>query len=300
MTITLGVDVSHYQGNPNFAQVKASGNLFVCQKATESTNYVDPTYATNRRNAHGAGLVFGSYHFSRYGNVNAEADWFTSHAQVINGEFVMLDWEISAPDPVGWSLAWLKRVEANLGVKPFIYLNSAAMNGYNWGPVADSGYPLWLAKYDFVTTSPTTKWWPLAAMKQFSDRDSVPGIAGLCDHDVFYGSLDQLIAYTKGSISDMALTDADKGLIHSAVWQGPGDPNSGKGIWVADRVIATNDRVDHMSPLVDHTHDLVVQIASKVGQPVNVGTYQLSDQDKSDIANQVFNLIAQHMQSNTQ
>jgi GH25 family lysozyme M1 (1,4-beta-N-acetylmuramidase) len=161
MTITLGVDVSHYQGNPNFAQVKASGNLFVCQKATESTNYVDPTYATNRRNAHGAGLVFGSYHFSRYGNVNAEADWFTSHAQVINGEFVMLDWEISAPDPVGWSLAWLKRVEANLGVKPFIYLNSAAMNGYNWGPVADSGYPLWLAKYDFVTTPPTTKWWPI-------------------------------------------------------------------------------------------------------------------------------------------
>ena len=50
-----GIDVSHWQGPIDWPKVAAAGKKFVVMKATESTAFVDPTYATNHAGASAAG-----------------------------------------------------------------------------------------------------------------------------------------------------------------------------------------------------------------------------------------------------
>ena len=60
-----GIDVSHYQGTIDWARVAAAGKRFAFMKASDSTDYVDPTYVTNRAQAKLQGLKVGAYHFAR-------------------------------------------------------------------------------------------------------------------------------------------------------------------------------------------------------------------------------------------
>jgi len=75
-----GVDVSHWQNTIDWTKVAAAGKRFAIIKASESTTYVDPLYATNRARAQAAGLWTGAYHFAQpnaaVGDALAEADHF--------------------------------------------------------------------------------------------------------------------------------------------------------------------------------------------------------------------------------
>ncbi|WKL00296.1 GH25 family lysozyme [Paenibacillus amylolyticus] len=62
---TQGIDVSRYQGNIDWAKVKASGMTFVFIKATEGQTYTDPNYQKNVTSALAAGMLVGTYHFFR-------------------------------------------------------------------------------------------------------------------------------------------------------------------------------------------------------------------------------------------
>ena len=92
-------------------------------------------------------------------------------------------------DVVSWCKAWLERVEQQLKCKPLIYLNQALIKKYDWKPVADSGYGLWVAAYTYDPTKNTfiTGAWSFAAMQQWTNEQTVPGIAGKVDGDVFFG-----------------------------------------------------------------------------------------------------------------
>lgn len=193
----LGLDISHYQGTPNFAQVKAAGRSFVYIKATEGTGYVDPMFAANRKAAHSAGLVVGLYHFGRAGNVAAEVAFFLKTIGALQpGEFLVLDQEV--PNTVGWCKAWLDGVAAQAGVNPFIYMNQSSSTGLgmgDWSAVAKN-YGLILARYDNTpTVFNSVPYWGQPAMKQYSDAGTVLGVAGTCDVDSFNGTADQLLKY---------------------------------------------------------------------------------------------------------
>jgi lysozyme len=194
----LGVDLSHHNALPNFAQMRGGGVGFVIAKATESTSFADPMYATFRSGAEGAGLIFGAYHFARLGNAAAEAAYFLRVAAPRPGELVALDLEVavSGVDPVAWSVQWINAVKAATGCAPLIYLNRALANGHNWAPVQALGCGLWEAIYDGSQAPIAVGGWSIVAVKQFSDRASVPGEGGLVDEDVFEGSLDALRRYT--------------------------------------------------------------------------------------------------------
>jgi GH25 family lysozyme M1 (1,4-beta-N-acetylmuramidase) len=196
-----GVDVSHHQGAIDWPAVAASGWAFAVIKATEGTGYVDPALAANRAGARAAGLVVGLYHFARAGDPVAEANYFASTVGALSaGEFIALDWEVQAANPVAWCKAWLDRATACLGPRPLIYLNQSTMASYDWAPVAaDSG--LWEAKYDGSPSAPVTAHWAFAAMKQYGSTGSVPGIGGPCDVDEFYGTAAQLRAYGAAGIA---------------------------------------------------------------------------------------------------
>jgi GH25 family lysozyme M1 (1,4-beta-N-acetylmuramidase) len=193
----LAIDIANYQGTPDFAAVHGANIGLVFIKATEGTNYVNPTFAANRAHAHANGVSTGFYHFARSADPIAEADYFCNTVGTLTrGEMVALDWEVTSTDPVTWSLRWLQHVESRLGVKPLIYMNQSTVSGFNWGPVVANNNGLWLAKYDFDANSvPTVAHWPFVAIKQYSDKGSVSGVAGGVDLDVFEGDAATLAKY---------------------------------------------------------------------------------------------------------
>ena len=83
--IYAGIDVSEWQGNIDFTEVKNSGIDIVYIKSSEGTRYIDPYFRTNYNSAKENGLNIGFYHFMTATTENeaiAEARFFAS---VVNG-----------------------------------------------------------------------------------------------------------------------------------------------------------------------------------------------------------------------
>ena len=84
---TKGIDVSHFQGNVDWAKVKATGAAFAFAKATEGTATIDKMFATNWPAMKNAGLLRGAYHFF-HGSKDAtdQANFFLSKFSVVAGD----------------------------------------------------------------------------------------------------------------------------------------------------------------------------------------------------------------------
>src|SRR6476661_5889179 len=67
ITLTQGIDISHYQGTIDWNQVAADPKAikFAFMKATEDVTYTDPTFNTNIAGAKAAGILAAPYHFCR-------------------------------------------------------------------------------------------------------------------------------------------------------------------------------------------------------------------------------------------
>lgn len=57
----FGVDIASWQGNPDFARLKAEGHEFAITKTTGEQNYVNPLWRGNRDRARAADLIVGTY-----------------------------------------------------------------------------------------------------------------------------------------------------------------------------------------------------------------------------------------------
>jgi len=213
----LGNDISHYQ-TVNWTTYKNNTN-FVIIKATEGNGYTDTSFASFRTNARANNIPLGYYHFARpdLGNTpQQEADYFCnlidSSGGIQVGEIVCLDYEVSYGDPVNWCKEWMDIVKAHYGgrITPFIYLNQSHTTGYNWTSVVNAGYLLWLASYTGnpnINTGNTGAWSSMT-MQQWTSSQSVPGLSGGVDGDVFFGSLNLFKSYgyqaTAGNASPSA------------------------------------------------------------------------------------------------
>lgn len=202
MAITLGNDISGWQGDVNF-DVYKNNTQFVIVKASEGVNFKDSKLDRNKSEARRVGLLLGYYHFARptYGNSpEAEADKFlNSIGDFREGELLCLDFEETFGDAVNWCKKFLDYVSGKLnGYKPLIYMDQSRVSNYNWKPLVDASYGLWIAAYTYDPNNNNFKKgaWPFAAMQQWSNRQGVPGIAGGVDGDVFFGDLETLKKYT--------------------------------------------------------------------------------------------------------
>jgi GH25 family lysozyme M1 (1,4-beta-N-acetylmuramidase) len=197
-----GVDVSHWQNTISWSKVAAAGKSFAIIKATESIDYVDPLYATNRAGAQAAGMWTGAYHFARpsasAGDAVAEADHFADSVQLGSGDLIpALDIEVTgglSPSALtAWVTAWLGQATARLGVKPMIYTSPAFWKKYlgDTRALADAGYKtLWIAHWGVsAPTVPAENWggrgW---TFWQYDNCGSVPGIGGCVDLDRYHGT----------------------------------------------------------------------------------------------------------------
>jgi len=187
-----GVDVSHYQGSIDFAQVRASGRTFVYARASDGLLYKDPSYDAYHSQATAAGLAFGAYQFFEPAQDAAQqAAAFLADAHLAAGDLVpVLDVEVTggqADATIKQGVAtWLAVVGSALGVKPLIYTGASFWNAHlGMSGFAAQGSQLFVALYAAQPVLPTE--WSSWTLWQYSANGAVPGITGGVDVDHFAG-----------------------------------------------------------------------------------------------------------------
>jgi lysozyme len=190
-----GIDISHWQGAINWAQVKASGKTFAFCKATEGTSFVDSRFASNWAAMKNNGLIRGAYHFGRPGtDPVAQANHFCNVVAPRSGDLQMtLDIEVTdgrTPSQIrSWIVAFINRIVQRTGRPGIIYTGY-----YFWRDRAGNGSnlncPLWLAYWgsgnpqNFVPSA-----WSSFSFWQYTSTGSCPGVSGNVDRDAWNGSL---------------------------------------------------------------------------------------------------------------
>jgi lysozyme len=187
------VDISHWDGNIDFQQVRASGIVAVVAKATTGGTGVDPQYARYKAGALAQGLLWGTFHFGTGDDVNAQVQNYLSTVTPNPRELAALDYE---PNPYGstMSLAQVRDFvgifQSRTGRYPILYSGVSIKEALcsNMDPLL-SRCPLWIAQYGPAVTIPPA--WPRYTLWQYTDGtdglDAVPGI-GRCDRNQYDGS----------------------------------------------------------------------------------------------------------------
>jgi lysozyme len=197
---TLGIDVSHHQGDLNWNNVAAGGVEFSFIKATEGTGFVDNRFELNWQRAQEVGLFRGAYHFGRPGSdPGAQAAHFHAVVGALGFRDLppALDLEVSdghsAADVTAWAKEFLTRATQLFGRTPIIY------TGQFWREVMKNPndaffgqHPLWLAGYVPEGNLRIPAAWSHFTFWQYTDgvHNGPQVIAGVprCDQNLFEGS----------------------------------------------------------------------------------------------------------------
>lgn len=190
-----GIDVSTYQGDINWAQVKADGIDFAFIKATQGRsvsnaslrNFEDGKFAQNIVNANRWGIRIGVYHYLTAWNVTEamrEAEYFLSviapYRSIID-LWAAVDVEDSRSPKDKTLMAQIvntfcSRVEAE-GYRPMVYTNPDWLTN-KLGNV--SHWDLWLALWRNKANVPTADKYPNLRVWQWG-TEAVDGITGKTD-----------------------------------------------------------------------------------------------------------------------
>lgn len=190
-TTYLGIDVSNYQGNINYSQVKQAGIEIVYIKATEGQTITDAYLNQNYQNAKANGLKIGFYHFVRARNSQQailEAEHFINAISGMTADCrLAMDFEIfgnlTTTQINEISLTFLRKVEELTGKEMVIYSNSYTARTVFSQELANM-YPLWVAEYGVTRPQDNGKWNTWVGF-QYTDRGIINGINGYVDRDIF-------------------------------------------------------------------------------------------------------------------
>jgi GH25 family lysozyme M1 (1,4-beta-N-acetylmuramidase) len=201
VTLT-GPDVSQFQGDVDWREVRHTGHSFAFAKATEGKDFRDPWFSRARWSAmRAAGLRRGAYHFARAQQgrpPELEAHHFLQTVHAV-GWFAKgdlppvldLEWVhgLSPAHLHAWVAGWVKTVHRETGVRPLIYTGGPFWNGAVGASADALGCPLWLAAYVSNPRPFIPAAWHHAGMTlwQFTDRARCPGVKGPCDMSRFRG-----------------------------------------------------------------------------------------------------------------
>lgn len=163
-TLYEGIDVSGWQGNIDFTQVKNAGIEIVYMKASEGSNFVDPYFNQNYTNAKANGLKVGFYHYLTARSIEEaveQAKFFVSTIASKTPDCKLaMDFEsfgdLSISEINEISLAFIKTVE-NLSRKEVV-IYSDTSNASNIFGEELANYPLWVAQYEVEEPTPNGRW----------------------------------------------------------------------------------------------------------------------------------------------
>ncbi len=193
-----GIDVSAYQGDINWEEVKESGAEFVMirlglRSYEDALLYLDSKFEENLTGAKEAGLAVGVYFYSQAVTPEEAIEEARFVIRHIRGRGVNLpvafDMEpahetdrisvLSVEEKTQIADAFCKVIKRN-GYKPVIYGNPHWLtNSIDLSYLTD--YDLWLANYEESTEFPYDfKMW------QYTESGVVPGISGYVDLDIYF------------------------------------------------------------------------------------------------------------------
>lgn len=186
-----GIDVSHHNGDIDFSKVaeKESDVSFVYLKATEGTDFIDPAFIKNSRQAIAANIPTGAYHFFRY-DTDGELQAL-NFINALRGRDFALPPAIDVEDwgnPDGHTTALIvERLRTligsllKFGYMPIIYTNLDGYHRLIKGNFDD--VPLWISSFSYppLDTDPDNLCWDIW---QYSHRGDVRGIASATDLNV--------------------------------------------------------------------------------------------------------------------
>ena len=149
-TLLKGADISHYQGEINWQEVKKN-NHFVFIKATEGISYIDKNFKINSKNAIASNLFAGPYHFYHPDKSSfLQASHFIETVQGKDFNLPpVLDIELLENQSVEALkeeiLNWTSFVYEKFNCHPIIYTNHNL-----WQKIFANGInqQLWLSEYD--------------------------------------------------------------------------------------------------------------------------------------------------------
>lgn len=213
-----GIDVSSYQGNPDWAKVAKSGIKFTILRIHQKTG-VDISFEYNYKGCKSNGILIGGYKYS-YALTPAQAiDEAEDVIAALNGRgldfpvFYDLEWsnqrKLGKQEIDNIAIAFLTRIK-KAGYKVGIYCN---LDWYN-NVLSDAlkQYDCWIARYPASDNgSVQERLRPSVGVGwQYSSKGKVPGINGSVDMNVFYK--DYRDSDQKGE-AKMSKTDAINKLI---------------------------------------------------------------------------------------
>lgn len=149
-----GIDVSHWQNDINFSEVKNSGVEIVYIKASQGTKFVDPYLEINYKNAKANNLKIGFYHYLTATSIKGAESQASFFASVIEGKEVDCKLAMDYEEFFGESkneineiaVAFIKKLKYITGKDVIVYSNlNNVKNTFN-DNVANQG-KLWLAYY---------------------------------------------------------------------------------------------------------------------------------------------------------
>ncbi|HEY0139796.1 MAG TPA: glycoside hydrolase family 25 protein [Thermoanaerobaculia bacterium] len=201
--IDVVIDISHFQGSPDFGTVASSGIVGVIHKATQGTGSTDATYASAKTSALAAGLLWGAYHFGTGASSGADqADYFLNVVKPQPHDLIAVDFE---PNPSGTSmdlaqlLDFIETVQKSLNRWPVVYGgNSLLFGAVGKTPNATlAACPLWVAEYTSALQpiGIPTQIWPKWTLWQYTESGNIPGITTKVDRDRFNGTEAELRAW---------------------------------------------------------------------------------------------------------
>ena len=195
---SLGIDVSQYQQEVDWQQVKDAGFEFVFIRVggrygSTGELYQDDLCQQHYAGAKAAGLKIGAYFFSQAINTQeAKEEAVYALAQVADWELdlpLAYDWEhinestrtadMDAETLTACVLEFCKTVEAT-GLNAMLYTN-AYYSDVGLDLEKLQSIPIWLAMYSDEMTYP----YQIAAW-QYTNQGSVPGITGNVDIDLYF------------------------------------------------------------------------------------------------------------------
>lgn len=194
----FGIDVSYWQGDIDWQQVKDAGVEFVMIRvgwrgSVQGVLDIDEYAQQNYEGAKAVGIDVGCYFFSQA---------ISPEEAVEEAEYVLeliRDWELDMPVVYDWeyisadsrtgnvdarlltdcTIAFCKRIR-QAGYTPMVYFNADQSHKQMFLEEL-TDYPFWLAMYESEMDYPYK-----IQMWQYTDAGTVPGIAGNVDLNLYF------------------------------------------------------------------------------------------------------------------
>jgi len=195
-----GVDVSKYQGEIDWSELRRAGVAFAFMKATEGGDRVDARFGQYWREASAVGIPHAPYHFYYFCTpARVQAQWFIRNvpkSAVRLPPVLDMEWNPASPScklrPEPQTVRremkiWLDLVERHYGKRPIIYTTVDFHRENIDGHFRD--YPFWLRSVaahpsDIYPGHHWTFW-------QYTGTGQMPGIKGDTDINAFAGTRSQ-------------------------------------------------------------------------------------------------------------